>query len=184
VWLRTSSLLYTPPASGVSMGFKKTSDLIAISFGVTESAANTFTQDEIALQLDVLNNEIFVVLAVDLNVAAPNLVANQTTESRAVITATSATSIQTLSNTNTIAEADLVIVADAANAVSFTRAAEETYTGRMDYISLIATNNFFVAVQGTLNTAAKSVNGRLWGYRAKADASTYAALVQSEVLSA
>jgi len=60
------------------MGFKKTSDLIAISFGVTESAANTFTQDEIALQLDVLGNEIFVVLAVDLNVAAPNLVANQT----------------------------------------------------------------------------------------------------------
>jgi len=165
------------------MGFKKTSDLIAISFGVTESAANTFTQDEIALQLDVLNNEIFVVLAVDLNVAAPNLVANQTTETRASVTSTSATSMQTLANTNTIAEADLIIVADAANAVSFTRAAEESYTGRMDYVSLIATNNFFVAVQGTLNTAAKSVNGRIWGFRAKMDAAGFAALVQSEVLS-
>ena len=49
------------------MGFKKTSDLIAISFGVTESAADTYTEEEIALQLDVLNNEIFVVLAADLN---------------------------------------------------------------------------------------------------------------------
>jgi len=166
------------------MGFKKTSDLIAISFGVTESAANTFTQDEIALQLDVLNNEIFVVLAVDLNPAAPDLVAAQTTETRAVITSTTSTTMQTLANTNTVAEADLIIVSDAANSVAFTRAAEESYTGRMDYISLIATNNFFVAVQGTLNTAAKSVNGRLWGYRAKADGSTYAALVQSEVLSA
>jgi len=54
------------------MGFKKTSDLIAISFGVTESAANTFTQDEIALQLDVLNNEIFVVLAVTKLSSEPN----------------------------------------------------------------------------------------------------------------
>ena len=49
------------------MGFKKTSETIAISFGVSEPAPNTFTQEEIALQLDVLNNEIFVVLAVDLN---------------------------------------------------------------------------------------------------------------------
>ena len=39
------------------MGVKKTSDTIAISFLQTESAPNTFTQDEIALQLDVLNNE-------------------------------------------------------------------------------------------------------------------------------
>jgi len=166
------------------MGFKKTSDLIAVSFGVSESAANTFTQDEIALQLDVLNNEIFVVLAVDLNPAAPDLVAAQTTESRAVVTSTSATAMQTLASTNTIAEADLIIVSDAASSVSFTRAAEESYSGNLDYISLIATNNFFVAVQGTNNLAAKSVNGRVWGYRAKADATTYAALVQSEVLSA
>jgi len=59
------------------MGFKKTSDLIAISFRVDESALNTFTQDEIALQLDILNNEIFVVLAVDLNPSSPDLVAAQ-----------------------------------------------------------------------------------------------------------
>jgi len=166
------------------MGFKKTSDLIAISFGVDESAANTFTQQEIALQLDVLNNEIFVVLAVDLNASTPDLVANQITETRAAITATSATSVQNMSDTNTIAVTALAIVSDAANSVSFTRAAEETYTGRMDYISLIATNNFFVSIVGQLNTSAKNVNGRVWGYRAKADSATYAALVQSEVLSA
>jgi len=39
-------------------------------------------------------------------------------------------------------------------------------------------------MKGLANVAAKSASGRLWGYRAKADASTYAALVQSEVLSA
>ena len=166
------------------MGFKKTSDTIAISFGIDESGANTFTQETVSLQLDVLNNEIFVVLAVDLNPAAPSLVAAQTTETRATVSSTSATTIQSLANTNVLAEAALAIVSDAANSVSFTRASEESYTASLDYIGLIATNNFFVAIKGANNLTAKSVNGRIWGYRARADASTYAALVQSEVLSA
>jgi len=166
------------------MGFKKTSDLIAISFRVDESALNTFTQDEIALQLDILNNEIFVVLAVDLNPSSPDLVAAQTTENQCAVTATTQTTSQNLDNTNTIAVASLSIVSDAANSVGFTRAAEESYAANLDYVSLIATNNFFVSIEGRNNTGAKSVTGRLWGYRAKADSSTYAALVQSEVLSA
>ena len=166
------------------MGFKKTSDIIAVSFGLDESAANTFTQETVALQLDVLNNEIFVVLAVDLNPATPSLVAAQTTETRATVSSTSSTAIQTLANTNVLAEASLAIVSDAANSVSFTRAAEESYSGNLDYIGLIATNNFFVACKGANNLVARSVNGRVYGYRARADATTYAALVQSEVLSA
>jgi hypothetical protein len=166
------------------MGFKKSSELIAISFGVSESAANTFTQEEISLQLDVLNNEIFVVLAVDLNPSAPDLVAAQTTETSALVSSTSNTVMQSLSNSNVIAEADLIIVSDAANSVPFTRAAEETYSGNLEYVALISTNNFFVAVKGTNNTAAKGSSGRIFGFRARADSATYAALVQSEVLSA
>jgi len=169
------------------MGFKKTSDLIAVSFGLTEGGANTFTQGEIALQLDVLNNEIFVVLATDLNVAAPDNVGGTSSDTRASVTSTSQTALATLANTNTIAEAQLAIRGDVAqpgNSVSFQRAAEESYTGMLDYVALIATNNFFVQVQGSGNAGAKSVAGRVYGYRARADASTYAALVQSEVLSA
>ena len=166
------------------MGFKKTSDIIAVSFGLDESAANTFTQETIALQLDVLNNEIFVVLAVDLNPASPELVPGLSTETRAAVSSTSQTTIASLANTNCIAEASLSIRSAGGEAVSFTRAAEESYSGNLDYVALIATNNFFVACQGTGNAAAKSVNGRLYGYRARADGTTYAALVQSEVLSA
>ena len=166
------------------MGFKKTSDLIAVSFRVDESAANTFTQEEVALQLDVLNNEIFVVLAVDLNPSAPEMIGGLNTETQSAVTATSQTAMATLEATNTISVASLSIRADATMAVGFTRAAEESYSGNLDYVSLIATNNFFVACKGTNNTTARNVTGRVWGYRAKADASTYAALVQSEVLSA
>ena len=167
------------------MGFKKTSDLIAISFGVTESAPDVYTEDEIALQLDVLNNEIFVVLAADLNVGVPTLVPGINTNSAAAVSSTSQATIGKLSNTNVIAVAELDIrSAGPGDNVSFERLANESYTGELDYIALIATNNFFVGVQGANTGATNFVNGRLWGYRAKADASTYAALVQSEVLSA
>jgi len=170
---------------GYVMGFKKTSALIAISFGLDESALNTFTEEEIALQLDVLNNEIFVVLAADINVASPDVTGGSNSSTRGSISSTSFTTMPTLANTNTIAVAQEAIRSDApTNAVSFIRNASESYTGDLDYISLISTNNFFVQCEGNGNIAAKNVRGRIWGYRAKADASTYAALVQSEVLSA
>jgi len=168
------------------MGFKKTSDLIAVSFGIDESAPNTYTQEEIALQLDVLNNEIFVVLAVDINLLPPDAVAGTNTSTAGSVTSTSQTVIGNLDSTNTIATARDFIQAGGFvdGGVGFSRTAMESYTGDVDYIALIATNNFFVSVQGLNNLAAKASTGRVWGYRARADASTYAALVQSEVLSA
>ena len=38
-------------------------------------------------------------------------------------------------------------------------------------------------IQGSNNTSAKEMQARVYGVRARADASVYAALVQSEVLS-
>jgi hypothetical protein len=78
----------------------------------------------------------------------------------------------------------LSIVSAGGEAVSFQRAAEESYSGDVDYISLIATNDFFVGLAGVGNVGNMSLSGRVWGYRARADSATYAALVQSEVLSA
>jgi hypothetical protein len=168
------------------MSFKKTSDTIAISFGNTESAPNTYTQEEIALQLDVLNNEIFVVLAIDLNPAAPDAVAATDTAMTAQVSSTSQTGIVSLSNTNCLAISERVVKAAGFvdGGVGFSHFSGETPTGDVDYIGLIATNNFFFGIKGSANLAAKGASGRMWGYRARADASTYAALVQSEVLSA
>ena len=168
------------------MGFKKTSDLIAISFSDVESAANTFTQSEIALQLDVLNNEIFVVLAVDINLQPPDALAGVDTATGGSMCSTSQTGLANLGETNCLATARDFIRAGGYvdGGVGFSRSAMESYQGDMDYIGLIATNNFFIQVVGTNNGVAKGIEGRVWGYRAKADASTYAALVQSEVLSA
>ena len=168
------------------MGFKKTSETIAISFGLDELAPNTFIQEEVALQLDILNNEIFVVLSCDLDVANPDALAGVDTATRASLSSTSLTGVGNLSQSNTIATSrDAIRAAGYVDGgVAFSRAAESTPTGDVDYIALISTNNFFVQVVGSGNLTAKDVQGRIWGYRARADASTYAALVQSEVLSA
>lgn len=168
------------------MGFKKTSDTIAVSFGQSEAAPNTFVQDEIALQLDVLNNEIFVVLAIDLNMTPPDAITATDTTVSSSLTSTSQTAVQSLSNSNTLAVArdDIRAAGFIDGGVGFSRNASEAYPGEVDYIGLISTNNFFVQLKGLGNLATKSVAGRVWGYRARADASTYAALVQSEVLSA
>jgi hypothetical protein len=168
------------------MGFKKTSETIAISFGVDETAPNTFIQEEIALQLDVLNNEIFVVLAVDLDITPPDAIAGVDTTTNASASTTSLLAVGNLSQSNVMAQSSDRIRAGGFvdGGVAFSRAADSTYTGMVDYISLIATNNFFVQLEGGNNLVAKGLNGRVWGYRARADSSTYAALVQSEVLSA
>ena len=168
------------------MGFKKTSETIAISFGLSETAPNTFIQEEVSLQLDVLNNEIFVVVGVDLDLSNPDAITATDTATRASVCSTTQTAVSNLANTNCIATArDAIRAAGFVDGgVAFARAAETTPLGDVDYISLIATNNFFVQLQGIGNLANKNVVGRMWGYRARADASTYAALVQSEVLSA
>ena len=168
------------------MGFKKTSETIAISFGLAELGANTFIQEEIALQLDVLNNEIFVVLAADLDLTPPDALAGVDTSVVASICSTSQANVTNLSNTNCIVTARDSIQAAGfiGSGVGFSRNAESSYQGDVDYISLISTNNFFVQLLGSNNAVAKNVTGRVWGYRARADSATYAALVQSEVLSA
>ena len=166
-------------------GLKATSSPIAVSFNLAESAANTFTQEQVELALNALDNEVFVVLAVDLNVSPPDSAAGADTDVQGSITTTSKTATVGLDDTNCIATAERTIRAAGFvdSGVGFSHMSGETPTADLDYIQIIATSNFFVQVQGNGNGGVKAMSGRLWGYRARADAAAYAALVQSEVLS-
>ena len=165
------------------MALKKTSEVITISAAIDESAANTFTQSQVDLQLNPLDQEVFVVLAIDLNPAAPECITNTNTEVRGSVSVTSRTTVGSIADSNVLAEGSLAIRSDPVAAVGFSRMPTEAPLAQLDYIGIIATNDFFLQVQGTNNSSAKSMNARLWGYRAKADAATYAALTQSEILS-
>lgn len=166
-------------------GLKETSSLIEISFQVTESAANTFTEDRIDLQLNPLDNEVFIVYAANLDPFNPDAIAGTDTSVLASVCSTSQTTAANLSVTNCIASATHSIRAGGFvdGGVAFTKLAGETPPSALEYVGIIATNDFFVQVEGVNNAVAKAVSGRLYGVRAKADASIYAALVQSEVLS-
>ena len=166
-------------------GLKETSSLIEIGFQLDESAPNTFTEGRIDLQLNPLDNEVFVVYAVNLDAFNPDAQAGVDTQVATSLTSTSQTAVQNLSNSNCIANAISSIKAAGFvdGGVGFVTGSAETPPTTLEYISIIATNDFFLQVQGTGNVAAKGLSGRMYGVRARADASIYAALVQSEVLS-
>lgn len=166
------------------MALKKTSEVIAIGFSASEPAPNTFVQTQVDLQLNPLDQEVFVVVAIDLDPTSPDVVTNTNTSTLMSLSTTSRTSFGNLNTSSVLANAALDVRADAANHVSFTRTSLDSPPATLPYIAIISTNDFFVQLVGTNNANAKDGFGRLWGYRARADAATYAALVQSEILSA
>jgi len=165
-------------------GLKETSSLIQISSSVSESAVDTFTQTQVDLQLNPLDNEVFVVYAIDLNASSPDVNANLASSVNASVSTTSRTTIGSIANSNVIGIAQHNIRNDGNVAVGFTQYAPETPTGMgLDYVGIIATNDFFVQIEGFNNLIPKDCQVRLYGVRARADSAIYAALVQSEMLS-
>lgn len=167
-------------------GLKQTSSIVAISASTTETAANTFTQSQISLDLSPLDNEVFVVVAIDLNPQFPDATAGTDTSTQACLSTTSRTTMGFIENSNVLASASTAIRAAGFvdGGVGFTQSSLETPPADLTYIGIIATNDFFLSIQGGANGGAKSVGARVWGYRARADANVFSALVQSEVLSA
>jgi len=167
-------------------GLKSTSSSIAIGFEVIESAANTFTQGNVDLNLDPLNREVFVVTSINLDPTPPDNVVNQNTRVVTSLTTTSNTAVSNLSDNNCLASSNIFIRKDPAPGVSAALYASyaEQPPATLDYLGIISTNDFFIQIQGDSNTSAKQIQGKLYGYRARASADIYAALVQSEVLSA
>lgn len=173
-------------ANNMPKGLKQTSSIISIGFQNLESAPNTFTQSQVDLNLSPLDREIFVVLACNLDTFTPDAIAATDTRVNASVSSTSQTAVTDINSTNCIAaSANLIKAAGFVDGgVAFSTMGTETPPATLDYVGIIATNDFFVQVAGTNNLVAKGVNGRMYGYRAVASADIYAALVQSEVLSA
>jgi len=166
-------------------GLKQSSSVVSVGFAVAEAGANTFTQGSVDLNLSPLDREVFVVLAINLDNDFPDALAGIDTNVRSALTTTSQAAMPNLGDSNCLARTTNAIKAAGFvdSGVSFTQMSTETPPSTLDYIGIIATNDF-IQVQGAANLGAKGVAGKLYGYRAVASADIYAALVQSEVLSA
>jgi len=166
-------------------GLKETSSLITIGFSVAESAPNTFTQASVDLQLNPLDNEVFIVYAIDLDLETPDAIAATNTAMSGALTTTSRTALPNLSDSACLAVKQTRIRAAGFvdGGVGFTTGSNESPATQLEYVGIIATNDFFVQIEGANNGINHSMSGKMYGVRARADASVYAALVQSEVLS-
>ena len=171
-------------------GLTATSSPIVVSFGITETGPNTFTTDRVDLQLNALDNEVFVVTGAKIDLEIPDY----TIPTNARFAVFGSLSKQDISNSGSRGLANPSVFATASvqcqteadagsNTVTIMQEnAVDTPQG-MTYLDIIATPDFFVNINGVTQVGAKSLDGKLYGYRAKADAATYAALVQSELLS-
>ncbi len=166
------------------MALKRTSEPFIISTAVAESAANTFTQQQVSVNLNPLDQEVLLVLAADIDTFAPDVITGLNTAQSLSISTTSRTSVGGINDSNVVASQRIDVKSDGVNHVVFDRLAAAGPTSDMiDYISILATNNFFLQTEGTNNAGAKGGNCRLWVVRAKAGSASYAALVNSGLLS-
>ena len=124
---------------------------------------------------------------VNLDPDAPDAIVGQSTSVDVSISTTQRTTVGTIGNSNVVASARTQIITNAGmtadGGIPFSREDPLAADPVAGYIGIIATDDFFLNVQGTNNGNAKALRARVYGYRAKADAATYAALVQSEILS-
>jgi hypothetical protein len=165
-------------------GLKETSSIITVGANVLESAANTFTSQQVDLQLNPLDNEVFVVYGIDLDVLEPNLVPGVDTLINCSVSTTTRTTVGNISNSNVLSQTRIEIQSAGGETARGSFSSDSGPATQLEYLGIIATNDFFVNIQGTGNALARSGSVRLYGVRARADASIYAALVQSELLSA
>ena len=166
-------------------GLKETSSIITIGAAVEETAPNTFTSQQVDLQLNPLDNEVFIVYGIDLDVEAPDLVAGAVTLSQGSVSTTARTSIGGIDDSNVLAAARIETQDNGVTAVTNQYSSDSAPSTMLEYLGIIATNDFFLNVLGSAaNPSPMNLNARVYGVRARADASVYAALVQSELLSA
>jgi hypothetical protein len=167
-------------------GLKETSSLITIGFETAQTVLNTFEQGRTDLQLNPLDNEVFVVLGINLDGTPPDALPGTDSVVTFSVTTTNQTALLSAASSAVLAFGQNRIMAAGFvdSGVGFMQGAGETPATNLDYIGIIATNDFFVAINSQNCANLKSVSGKMYGYRARADSSVYAALVQSEVLSA
>jgi len=176
-------------------GLKTTSSPLQISAVVEESAPNTLTTEQIPLTLNVLDNEVFVITQINIDVQSPDLLfagavlGGTRRSTNATLSTTERTTIGSISDANVVGSAsrEIITTVDATPLVAsvvFDREDPQFSAISEDYLAIVATNNMFLNIRSFDNINVKTARVRVYGYRASASAAVYASLVQSELLSA
>ena len=167
------------------MALKKTSPLFNVGGAIGETAPAAFTQAEVNLPLTTLDREVFVVTDIQMHTDMPDAPApGAFSNVFAQVTKTSQTGIVAINNPVVIGRQSNEAEQNAAGGIVQNMRSEPSHasTGsNRDHLAIIATPDFFIGIAGNGNAATKDVAIRLTGYRAKASADVYAALVTEEL---
>ena len=177
------------------MALKSTSSPIVISTAFTQGTNNAFNVQQVDLQLNPLDQEVFVVTAVAIDFTGMPFpeteLSGQTLQSKYEVSVCKSRppSFQGLESSNCIAIERLItlnsfLTGTNKNVAIYNSTPLDTPPSQLDYLDIIATDSFFIAMDGSNTLGPSSGAVRIFGYRARADSATYAALVQSEMLSA
>ena len=165
-------------------GLTATSSLIVISGTVEETIAGTVATADIDLTLNALDQEAFMVFAVQSDLASPDALPGANTGVGFSLSTTARTSVGNLSNNNVFHTHNQSIRSTApGDTVSFDQVGPDSAMGELPYLAIIATNDFHAQVIGQGNLGIKSADFKVYGQRVRLSAAQYAALVQSELLS-
>lgn len=170
----------------MAKAYKITSDPFFVNGSITESAANTYTESEISLPLDSLNQEGVLVHAVYWTTNEPSTVPGTNTSLSVQLCATSKTGIVGANDANLIARQEKFITstgAEVSGIVTQDFIGSTTPYQESDNLMIIATDNVFLGILGVSNAAARSGQFRMVCSRVKLDAAAYAALVTNELTS-
>ena len=166
--------------------YKVTSDPFFVNGNLTQSAIDTYTQLEISMPLDSLNQEGIVVHAVYWTGSTPSLAPAVESQVQMQLTSTSQTAIVGANNANLISFREVQISGGAAE---FSGPHVLDFIGsnapfaEHDNLMLIATDNVFLGVGSLNQLAVKSVQFRMVCSRIKLTSSAYAAMVTNELSS-
>ncbi len=165
-------------------GLKQTSEIIAISTSITEAIAGTLATETIELALSPLDNQVFVVTKVDVQMSTPELIAATDTNVLVTLSTTERATIGSLGDSDVISfhARGVTAAPGLTTAVNFTDVNPDQPAPGMDYLAVIFTSDMFLNIQGTNNVAVKNAQARIHGYRATASSAVYAAGVQAELL--
>ena len=163
-----------------------TSDPFFVNGSLTQSAIDTYTQLEISLPLDSLNQEGIIVHAVYFSGTNPASVPALPSVVTYQLASTSKTGIVGANDANLIARREVVITGGAAEFSGphiVDLIAEEGPYNTKDNLMLIATDNVFFACDSDNQVAAHLIRFRMVCSRIKLTSSAYAAMVTNELSS-
>lgn len=170
----------------MAKAYTVTSDPFYVNGNVISTDGNTFTEVQISAPLDSLNREGLLVHGVYFTGSQPDSVPAVTSLIHMQLTTTSKTGRAPANDANLLASREIITVGGAAefsgpHIVDFI--GQDAPYQSTDILGIVATDDLFLSIFGSNQTAAKGCEVRVVASRIRLEASAYAALVTNELSS-